>query len=328
MMSTFDACLWMNKVDFNGDLIYFDYLQDDCILDAESLSNISENSMTSTSPKYSKSYYRTTLSFRKDSNSDKLVNSTISLRKNTQLLSDDNTVKIASCQGKINIDDRFISLANLKSQLPSALHVHSHSILNTISLVTQMVTSNILDCRAHRLKNTRRKLIHCNFPYVNVFSTEKLSSNSLTKHVQLIGRYSTITNEYQSCYLDKKRDLYLRGKAFGSRIYYITGLFDEPFLMLRKGTDLYEKYSQPKADIKELSGNIFGFHEVEGYCVDLAEKVCAMLNITCQFRIVEDGRFGSKNKSTGVWDGKFLLIYKSKISRRKTSVLVHEKIKI
>ncbi|CAF4809832.1 unnamed protein product, partial [Rotaria socialis] len=47
----------------------------------------------------------------------------------------------------------------------------------------------------------------------------------------------------------------------------------------------------------------FDFHELEGFCLDLAERVCSILNITCKFRIVHDGGFGSKNATSGTWDG-------------------------
>jgi hypothetical protein len=73
--------------------------------------------------------------------------------------------------------------------------------------------------------------------------------------------------------------------------------------MLRKRTVLHAKYSQPQADLKELHGHVLEFYELEGFCVDLAEKVCSILNITCKFRIVHDGGFGSQNATTGLWNG-------------------------
>jgi hypothetical protein len=73
--------------------------------------------------------------------------------------------------------------------------------------------------------------------------------------------------------------------------------------LLRKGTILQEQYSQSLIDLKQLRGRVFDFNELEGYCVDLAEKVCLILNITCKFRIVQDGSFGSKNATTGIWNG-------------------------
>jgi hypothetical protein len=76
--------------------------------------------------------------------------------------------------------------------------------------------------------------------------------------------------------------------------------------MLRKRTALDGKYNHPQADLKELRGYVFNFDELEGFCVDLAEKVCSILNITCKFRIVQDGAFGSKNVTTGIWNGEKL----------------------
>jgi hypothetical protein len=73
--------------------------------------------------------------------------------------------------------------------------------------------------------------------------------------------------------------------------------------MLRRETNLHAEYNHPQANKEELRGHIFNLDELEGFCVDLAEKICSILNITCQFRIVQDGTFGSKNLSTGVWNG-------------------------
>jgi ABC-type amino acid transport substrate-binding protein len=73
--------------------------------------------------------------------------------------------------------------------------------------------------------------------------------------------------------------------------------------MLRKRTNLHAKYNYPDADLNELRGRIFHFDELEGFCVDLAVEICSILNITCRFRIVEEGNFGSKNSSTGIWNG-------------------------
>ncbi|CAF2898620.1 unnamed protein product [Rotaria sp. Silwood2] len=304
ILSTFDVCLWMNKLNFPGQLIYFDYQQDDCILDSQSSSNTYENSLSSTKLIRYKSYYRTTLSFRDNPSSSKLLNSTELLRKNSSLLLNNTNKKLNSCYNKINFNDKYFSYSYFNSQLPESLEIYSHTLFNGLNLIIQILTSNVIDCKTYRLKQNKKiKINHCDFSYVNIFSTKKLSLNQFKKQIQLIGRYSTITNDYQSCYKDKNKDLSSIEKSFSSKIYYITSLFDEPFLMLRKRTVLYTKYSQPQANSKELRGHILGFHQLEGFCVDLAEKVCSVLNITCQFRIVQDGRFGSKNKSTGIWDG-------------------------
>jgi len=50
---------------------------------------------------------------------------------------------------------------------------------------------------------------------------------------------------------------------------------------------------------KELSGD----ERYEGYCADLAELVCAELEIKCQLKLVEDNVFGSKDENNGTWNG-------------------------
>ena len=112
-----------------------------------------------------------------------------------------------------------------------------------------------------------------------------------------------MNNHYQSCDEEKLKELIASEKRLSAQTYYITTLFDEPFVMLRKGTRLHAKYDHPQADLNELRGEILDFAQVEGFCVDLAEQICTILNITCRFRIVEDGLFGSKNSSTGLWNG-------------------------
>ncbi|CAF3366348.1 unnamed protein product [Rotaria sp. Silwood1] len=304
IVSTFDVCLWMNKIDFPGQLIYFDYQQDDCTFYSQSSSNIYENSLLSTKLIRYKSYYRTTLSFRNNPSFSKSLNSSKLLLKNSSLLLNDTNIKLNLCYNKINTNEKYISYSYFNSQLSELLEIYSRTLFDALNLIIRIFTSNIIDCKTYRLKQNKKiQFNHCDFTYVNVFSTQISSLNQFKKQIQLIGRYSTINNQYQSCHRNKNKDLSLIQKSFQSKIYYITSLFDEPFLMLRKRTDLYIKYSQPHANLKELRGRIFDFHQLEGYCVDLAKKVCSTLNITCQFRIVPDGRFGSKNKSTGIWDG-------------------------
>jgi hypothetical protein len=281
----------MNTLNFTGQLIYFDYQQRECILDYQSSSNNHENSSLATNTKYDTSYYRSTLSFRNNPKASKSSNSSQSSSANSSLSSNNTN----SCYSNMSINDEYFSYSYLSkiSRFPS------RPLFDSLNLIIRIVTSNLLDCKTYRLKKTKRTLIPPNIPDVNIFSIKKSLSNQIQNQVQLIGRYSTINNIYQSCQTNQHKDLSKTEILLPSRIYYITSLFDEPFLMLRKRSNL----SEPN-NFDEISGRIFHFHELEGYCVDLAEKVCSILNITCQFRIVQDGHFGSKNESTGIWDGK------------------------
>ncbi|CAF5186373.1 unnamed protein product [Rotaria magnacalcarata] len=295
----------MSKLNFFGKLTFFDYQNDTCTINYQESLKFNRNSFVSRNLKRYESYYRTTLSFRDNSNSYKLLHSTqFSIKNSSSLLFDDINSKKNQCQNNTNASDKYFSYSYFNSQLPKSLKMNANSIFDGLNFIVRLLTLNIIDCKTYRLKQIKKKFIYCNTAYVNVFSTQKSSLDNIKKQIQLIGRYSTKNDEYQACYLDENKNLSLAKKQLSPKIYYITNVFDEPFLMLRKQTPLHNIYSQPQANLKELRGRTFGFDQVEGYCVDLAEKVCSILNITCQFRIAEDGRFGSKNKTTGIWDGK------------------------
>lgn len=42
--------------------------------------------------------------------------------------------------------------------------------------------------------------------------------------------------------------------------------------------------------------------QYEGYCNDLAEMICKELGITCEIRLVADGKYGEKT-GDGTWNG-------------------------
>jgi len=290
----------MNKLNFTGRLIYFDYQEYDCFVDYQQSSNINKNSSLSTYSKRHRSYYRSTLSFRNDPDFSKSINSTHYSTTNLSLLLNDTNITLNSCHNKINKNNEYFSFSYFNSQLSKSSQLYSRTLFDELNLIIRILISNLIDCKTYRLKQMKKKINDCHFADVNIYSTRKSSSNQFKKEIQLIGHYSTINNHYQSC----NKDLSGIGKVLSSKIYYITSLLDEPFLMLRKRTDLDAEYNHPEPNMKELRGRIFSLYELEGFCVDLAKEVCSILNITCQFRIVEDGHFGSKNSSTGIWNGK------------------------
>ena len=293
ILSTFDVCLWINKLNFGGQLIYFDYHQRNCTLNHLKPANVSPTY------KHHRSYYQPTISLRHYLNAFKSLNSKNASLSNSSLSSNETDAIYKLCHAKLHQNDEYLSYAYFNSQLPNS----SYSLYSTVNLIIRILTSNILHCQTYRLKSLKKKRNLCHFADVNIYSARKTLSNQLEKEIQLIGRYSTIDNHYQSCQMDKSKDVSKMEKSFSSKIYYITSLFDEPFLMLRKRMDFQTRYNQTQPDLKELRGQIFNFNELEGFCVDLAEEVCSILNITCRFRIVQDGAFGSKNSSTGIWSG-------------------------
>lgn len=310
IVSTFDACLWMKRVNFTGRLIYFDYQQRNCSLDYRQPEVDQDKSTSSaSSSQHHSSYYRSTLSFRPDRDQNKFAESNPSASSNrssssaTSNHSDDADVTLNSCLTKLQFNEEYFSFADFSSRLAKSYQLHARSLFDAVNYILRLLQSNLIDCRTLRLKQTKKKSPSSNFPDVNIYTTKDSNSNPTFKQMNMIGRYSSATDEYQSCQMDKRHDLPSTEKPAAPRIYYITSLFDEPFLMLRKRTVLYAKYSQAQIHLKDLHGRVFDFHELEGFCVDLAEKVCSVLKITCQFRIVQDGAFGSKNATTGIWNG-------------------------
>ncbi|CAF3438343.1 unnamed protein product [Rotaria socialis] len=306
VLSSFDACLWMKTMNFTGRVIYFDYQERECILDNQQLSNSNENSSLSSKFKHHTSYYRSTISFRSDNDLHKLSNSTQSMSMNSSLtsnLSNETDAKYNMCNNKINRISEYFSYSYFISQLPKSYQLHSRSLFNSLNLIISILHSNIIDCETLCINNEKTKPINSDIADVNIFSIKKSNSNSFKRPVELIGKYSSIHDEYQSCNTNKRKDLPRTPIGSRSKIYYITSVFDEPFLMLRKYPTHNSTHPVPEIDLKKLQGRVFDFHELEGFCLDLAERVCSILNITCKFRIVHDGGFGSKNATSGTWDG-------------------------
>ncbi|CAF2405670.1 unnamed protein product [Rotaria sp. Silwood2] len=307
ILSTFDTCLWMKTMNFTGRLIYFDYQERDCTSDYQQSSNLNEKSSFSSKSKHHTSYYQSTISFRSDHDHYKLSNSTQLITTNSSLLSNvsnDTNIKLNSCNNKIYRNNEYFSYLYFLSQLPKTYQLYSRSLFNSLNLIISILNSNIVDCKTLRIRETETKRINANITDVNIYSIKKSSSNLFKGQIELIGKYSSIHDDYQSCHTNKRKDSSrIQIGSSSSKIYYITGVFDEPFLMLRNRTTYPTNYNEPDMDLKKLRGHVFDFHELEGFCLNLAEKVCSILNITCKFRIVQDGSFGSKNSTTGTWDG-------------------------
>jgi len=294
ILSTFDVCSWMIKLNFAGQLIYFDDQQRDCL----SESVIPTKSVKTKTVPY-RSYYRSTLTFRSPSNFSIISNS---------LNNTDRSLK--SCHSQLLKNVEYFSYEHFHSQLSNVSLPYSYSLYKTLNLLIQMFSSNVINCKTYRLKAKAKSLSNdCHLVDADIYSTKKYYFRENQRGNCLIGRYTSTTNQYRSCQINQTNPSQTRKQILQSKTYYITSLFDEPFLMLRKRTKLHEKYSQLDMDLKELRGQILDFDEVEGFCVDLAERVCSILNITCRFRIVEDGGFGSENSSTGIWNGLYTHLF-------------------
>ena len=286
--STFDACLWLHKFNFNGRLIYFDTEENYC----------NQNLLFETvSAREQPNYYRSTLSFRPD------------LKKNTvnrSLASSNNlTVPIKNrCSIHLSQNHQYVSLDDIKLKISAKSHFYSRQLTETLNSIVHTLATNIIDCKNFRVKIKKSKRIPCQMSDINVFSMRKSPRQIGTLPIELIGQYSAVENQYRSCKEELQPGNGFNLRSTEHKIYYITSLIDEPFFMLRRHNHTSSYGYSTEMDINEHGGQIFSIDQVEGYCVELAEKICSILNITCYFRIVEDGNFGSKNISTGIWNGK------------------------
>ena len=307
IVSTFDACLWVRQVNFTGRLIYFDYQQRDCQLDYQPLETNQiqrKSQLPNGAGGRQSTYYRSKISFRIDGDSSKsATNRSLTQSSKFTINQKENRETMAMpCRTKLPSSDDFFSFSDFNRRLPKSHRLHGRFIYAGLNAVLGLLQANTIDCQTMKLNTLSGRFLLPHLSDVNIYTSKESTMNPFHKPMHLIGRYFSASDEYESCQIDERSPSPLE-KVSSTRIYYITSVFDEPFLMLRKRTELYMKYSRSQIGLKQLRGKVFQLNELEGYCVDLAEKVCSILKITCRFRIVQDGAFGSRNVTTGLWNG-------------------------
>lgn len=302
-------------MNFTGRLVYFDFQQRDCSLDYQSIElpkTFSKPSISSIKTNERRSsYYRSNLSFRSEIDSSKSSQSSSTNNENRLAIStskisiDQFDVKRMSnpCRTESNDEKEFFSFSDLYQRLPKSYRLHGRFLFNSINQIIRLFRSNSIDCQTRQIRINQSTEISLTSKDIFVYTSREKTMNINAKPTTLVGRYSWVNDEFQSCQVDSRSTSINNEQGQSKRIYHITSVFDEPFLMLRKRTDLYDKLTRGQINLKQLRGQIFEFNQLEGYCVDLAEKVCSILKINCRFRMVGDGAFGSKNATTGVWNG-------------------------
>ncbi|KAK3551646.1 hypothetical protein QTP70_020853, partial [Hemibagrus guttatus] len=71
-----------------------------------------------------------------------------------------------------------------------------------------------------------------------------------------------------------------------NRTLYVSTILEEPYVMFKKSD-------------KPLHGN----DRFEGYCIDLLRELANILGFVYEVRLVEDGKYGAQEESTGQWNG-------------------------
>uniref|UniRef100_A0A4W5QAU7 Ionotropic glutamate receptor L-glutamate and glycine-binding domain-containing protein n=1 Tax=Hucho hucho TaxID=62062 RepID=A0A4W5QAU7_9TELE len=54
---------------------------------------------------------------------------------------------------------------------------------------------------------------------------------------------------------------------------------------------------------KKSDKPLYGNDRFEGYCIDLLRELSAILGFRYEVRLVEDGKYGALEESTGQWNG-------------------------
>ena len=54
---------------------------------------------------------------------------------------------------------------------------------------------------------------------------------------------------------------------------------------------------------KKSDKPLYGNDRFEGYCIDLLRELSGILGFRYEVRLVEDGRYGALDESTGQWNG-------------------------
>lgn len=292
-------------MNFTGRLIYFDDQFYHCTYSFQTTTIVNDSlSVLPQNIHHHRSYYRSTLSFRSKTEPSKTTNSS----RTSTSSSDRNFLIKKSCSDTMISNSNDFSFQEINSKLPNSSQLFSRSIIDALNLLVHLFSSNRFDCKTLRVKSTSKTIDSCSLTTMNVFTMKKSTLRQMKEPIELIGQYSPLKDQFRSCQEQQPQQTPIFQSIVPSQIYYITSVVDEPFLMLRKRRRTSGRFGFIPVNVDELRGRSFQFHELEGYCVELAERICSILNITCQFRIVEDGNFGSKNASTGQWNGKFLFI--------------------
>ncbi|XP_029027542.1 glutamate receptor 4a isoform X2 [Betta splendens] len=86
--------------------------------------------------------------------------------------------------------------------------------------------------------------------------------------------------------VQNENGLFNESSTMENRTVVVTTIMEFPYVMLKKNAGLFE-----------------GNEQYEGYCVDLAAEIAKHLGIKYKISIVSDGRYGSRDTETKIWNG-------------------------
>lgn len=83
---------------------------------------------------------------------------------------------------------------------------------------------------------------------------------------------------------------------------YQTFIRHTVFLTIRAQCLLFPQ-EEPYVMFKKSDKPLYGNDRFEGFCIDLLRELAAILGFTYEVRLVEDGKYGAQEESTGQWNG-------------------------
>lgn len=60
---------------------------------------------------------------------------------------------------------------------------------------------------------------------------------------------------------------------------------------------------EPYVMFKKSDKPLYGNDRFEGYCIDLLRELATILGFTYEIRLVEDGKYGAQDDTSGQWNG-------------------------
>ncbi|XP_078322835.1 glutamate receptor-like [Crassostrea virginica] len=140
---------------------------------------------------------------------------------------------------------------------------------------------------------------------IRINFTLRLFETLVTRHIAQIGRWmhyndmgarlDMLNNSQIKSPKQPKEKIEIKVSPNQERI--ITTIDDQPYVFIKD--EYEEEVQQMKSENKRVCGN----HYFKGFCIDLAQKVTEILNITnYTICIVQDGKYGSI-QANQTWDG-------------------------
>ena len=88
-----------------------------------------------------------------------------------------------------------------------------------------------------------------------------------------------------------------------SRVAEDAFVFDPTNIMANKTFVVTVLLNEPYAMLKEEKQQLYGNDRYEGFSIDMMDEIARILMFNVSYKIVRDLKYGSRDKTTGKWNG-------------------------